>query len=153
MRIHPVMNVSWIVRYREQIEGQKKEEGEPVEIERVEEWKVERILNKRKIRGVVKYLVQWKGFTAESNTWEKRKDLENTREALKEFKGRMNAEVRRQEKIEIIEERNLRRGELPERFTVKMLYRWDDGKFEKEYLKKLERNWRKWKSVSLEEKP
>jgi len=27
------------------------------------------------------------------------------------------------------------------------------GKFEKEYLKKLERNWQKWKSVSPEEKP
>ena len=26
-----------------------------------------------------------------------------------------------------------------------MLYRWDDGRFEKEYLKKLERNWNKWK--------
>jgi len=26
---------------------------------------------------------------------------------------------------------------------AKMLYRWDDGKFEEEYLKKLERNWRR----------
>jgi len=36
---------------------QKKEEGKPVEIEEVEEWEVEKILNKRKIRGVEKYLV------------------------------------------------------------------------------------------------
>ena len=34
----------------------------------VEEWKVEKILNKRKIRGVEKYLVQWKGFTVKYNT-------------------------------------------------------------------------------------
>jgi len=34
-----------------------------------------------------------------------------------------------------------------------MLYRWDDEKFEKKYLRKLERNWQKWKSVSPEEKP
>ena len=33
-----------------------------------------------------------------------------------------------------------------------MLYEWNDGKFEKEYLRNLERNWQKWKSVSLEEK-
>jgi len=33
-----------------------------------------------------------------------------------------------------------------------MLYEWDNGKFEEEYLK-LERNWRRWKTVSLEEKP
>jgi len=29
----------------------------------------------------------------------------------------------------------------------------DDGKFEEEYLRKLKRNWQKWKSVSPEEKP
>ena len=40
-----------------------------------------------------------------------------------------------------IEERDFRKGDLPGRFTVKMLYGWDDRKFEEEYLKKLERNW------------
>ena len=37
MRIHLVVNVSWIVRYKEQIKGQKKEEGKLVEVEEVEE--------------------------------------------------------------------------------------------------------------------
>jgi len=36
-----------------------------------------------------------------------------------------------------------RREELPEIYTAKMLYKWDDRKFEKKYLKKLERNWQK----------
>ena len=36
---------------------------------------------------------------------------------------------------------------------VKILYREDDRKFEDEYLKKLERNWQKEKSVSPEGKP
>ena len=36
---------------------QKKEEAKPIEVEGVEEWEVERILNKRKIRGVERYLV------------------------------------------------------------------------------------------------
>jgi len=57
MRIHPVVNVSQIVRYKEQVKGQKRKEGKPVEIEGVEEWEVEKILNKKKIRGVEKYLV------------------------------------------------------------------------------------------------
>ena len=57
MRIHPVVNVSWIVWYKEQVKGQKKEEGKPVEVEGVEEWEVEKVLNKKKIRGVEKYLV------------------------------------------------------------------------------------------------
>ena len=57
MRIHPVVNVSQIVHYREQVKGQKKEEGKPVEVKGVKEWEVEKILNKRKIREVDKYLV------------------------------------------------------------------------------------------------
>ena len=57
MRIHPVVNVSRIVRYKEQVNGQKKEEGKPIEVEGVEEWEVEKILNRKKIRGVEKYLV------------------------------------------------------------------------------------------------
>jgi len=89
----------------------------------------------------------------EHDIWEKREDLENTREVLEEFEGRMNVKVRRQEKLDMAEKKNFRRGELPERYTVKILYRWDNRKFEEEYLRKLERNWQKWKSVSLEEKP
>ena len=57
-RIYPVINISQIVRYKEQVGEQKKKEGKPVEVEGVKEWKVEKILNKRKIRGVDKYLVQ-----------------------------------------------------------------------------------------------
>jgi len=58
MRIYLVVNISQIVWYKKQVGGQKKEEEKPVEVEGVKEWEVERILNKRKIRGVEKYLVQ-----------------------------------------------------------------------------------------------
>ena len=57
MRIHLVVNVSWIVQYKEQVREQKKEEGKPVEVEGVEEWEVEKVLNKKKMKGVEKYLV------------------------------------------------------------------------------------------------
>jgi len=85
MRIHPVVNVSWIVRYKEQMKGQKKEEGKPIEVEGVEEWEVEKILNKKTMREVVKYLIQWKGFTAEGDTWERRENLKNAEELIEEF--------------------------------------------------------------------
>ena len=62
---------------------------------------------------------------------------------MEKFKRRMNAEVRRQEKIEMAEERDFRKGDLPGRFTVKILSGWDNRKFEEEYLKKLEKIW--WK--------
>ena len=37
MRIYPVVNISQIVRYKEQVKGQKKEEGKLVEVEGVKE--------------------------------------------------------------------------------------------------------------------
>jgi len=94
MRIHLVVNVSQIVQYKEQVGGQEKKEGKPIKIEGVKEWEVEIILNKRKVRGVEKYLVRWKGFTAENDTWEKEEDLENAKELVDEFEGRLSAEVR-----------------------------------------------------------
>jgi len=87
MRIHPVVNISQIVCYKEQVKGQKKEKGKPVEVEEVEEWKVEKILNKKKMRGVEKYLIWWKGFTAEGDIWEKRENL-NAEELIEEFEWR-----------------------------------------------------------------
>ena len=86
MRIHPVVNVSQIVRYKEQVKRQKKEEGKPVEVEGVKEWEVEKILNKKKMRGVMKYLIWWKGFTAEGDTWERKENLKNAEELIEEFK-------------------------------------------------------------------
>jgi len=84
-------------------------------------------------------------------TYEK-KDLENVKKAVVKFKKRMSIEVRKQEKLDWVEEENYRRGELLGKYTAKMLYRWDDGKFEEEYLGKLKRNWWKFKSVSLKKK-
>jgi len=37
MRIHPVVNVSWIVRYRKPVRGKRVEELKPVEVDGVEE--------------------------------------------------------------------------------------------------------------------
>ena len=60
--------------------------------------------NKRKIRGVVKYLIYQKGFTVEKNTWGKKENLENTKKVIIEFKWRLSTEVKRQEKLDIAEE-------------------------------------------------
>jgi len=43
----------------------------------------------------------------------------------------------------MIKERDFKRKELPEKYIVKILYKWNNRKFEKEYLKKLERNQQK----------
>ena len=59
----------------------------------------------------------------EYDTWKKKENLGNTKKKLEEIEGRMNAEVKRQEKIDMVEERDFRRRELSGKFIVKMLYR------------------------------
>ena len=58
IKIDPVVNVSRVQKYRDQVEGQKKKWPLPVIIKEEEEYKIEKILNKRKFRGRDKYLVQ-----------------------------------------------------------------------------------------------
>ena len=84
----------------------------------------------------------------ENNTWERKEDLENMKELVNKFEKRLEAEVRWQEEINKkwkvklnINEEEFRKSELPEKYIVKVLFRWNDEKFEDEYLKKLERSW------------
>ena len=54
----PVVNIRRIVKYQEQVEGQKKISPSPVEIEREKEYEVEKILDRQERRGKPKYLVR-----------------------------------------------------------------------------------------------
>jgi len=80
---------------------------------------------------------------AKHDSWEREENLENAKEVVAEFEERVNIEVRQQEQLDTAEEKDFRRGKLPEKYIAKILYGWDDGKFKEEYLRKLERNWQK----------
>jgi len=54
---------------------------------------VEKILNKRIVRGKEKFLVRWKGYTAEEDMWESRENLGNAKELVEEFKREYGEEV------------------------------------------------------------
>ena len=58
LRIHLVVNVRKIVKYREQIEEQKKIPLPSVKVASEKEYEVEEILNKQEKRGKTKYLVK-----------------------------------------------------------------------------------------------
>ena len=153
LRIHPVVNMRRIVKYREQVEGQKKVPPPPVEVAGEKEYEVEEILDRQERRGKTKYLVKWKGYTAEENTWERLENLKNAMKKVEEFeKGRFEEEIQRirmkkgKEMKLNPEAEEFKRGELPGKYMVKLLYGWDNKKFDEEYLKKLERNWNRWKN-------
>jgi len=74
-------------------------------------------------------------------------------EKIEEFeKGRFEEEIwrirmKKEKEMKLnLEAEEFRREKLPERYTAKLLYGWDDKRFDKKYLKKLERNWNRWKN-------
>ena len=48
---------------------------------------------------------------------------------------------KRKEKALNPEAKIFKRSELPGKYTTKILFGWNNGKFENEYLKKLKRSW------------
>ena len=129
LRIHPVVNVRRIVKYREKVKGQKKILPPSVEVASEKEYEVEKILDRQERRGKTKYLVKWKGYTAEKNIWEGLENLKNVMKKVEEFeKGRFEEEI---QKIRMKKEKEMKlnpeaeefkRGELPGRYTAKLLY-------------------------------
>ena len=55
---------------------------------------MKKILNKRIVREKKKFLVRWKGYMAEKDTWENRKNLENAKELVEEFDREYGEEVK-----------------------------------------------------------
>jgi len=132
IKIYSVVNVSQVHLYKLQIEGQKKTLPKPVITEGEEEFKVEKILNKRVVREKKKFLVQWKGYMVEENTWKRRENLENAKELVEEFEreyGEETKEIRRQEEED---NKKVFSRELPKRFTAKVLWRWSNKEYERQ---------------------
>ena len=74
VRIYSVVNVSRVRLYKPQVKGQKKIPPKLVIIKEEEEFKIEKILNKRIVQEKEKFLVRWKGYMAEENTQENREN-------------------------------------------------------------------------------
>ena len=61
---------------------------DPVEVDGQQEWEVERIKDVKwtnKLQKTVRFLVHWKGFTDEEDTWEPIQNLEDAQETIQEF--------------------------------------------------------------------
>jgi len=63
-------------------------------IEGEEEFEVEKILNKKMVREKEKFLVRWKGYMVEKDTWENKENLKNAKELVEEFEKEYREEVK-----------------------------------------------------------
>ena len=80
MRIHPVFHISLLQPTN------NPETNEDINATE-EECEVEIILDQRVRNGITEYLIQWKGYTSDDNSWEPTKNL-NCPDKVKEFKER-----------------------------------------------------------------
>ena len=76
----------------DEIPGRVRPPPPPVRINQNEEYEVEEILdakwNSRTKR--LRFLVRWKGYGPTEDSWETENDLENAKEALKDYKRARN---------------------------------------------------------------
>ena len=151
LRIHLVVDIRRIMKYREQVEGQKKIPPPLVEIEEEKEYEIEKISDRQEKREKLKYLVRWKGYIAEEDTWKELENPKNMRGLVEKFKKEIRKEEIQQiekekEKQRIVkvelnpEAEEFKRSKLLGKYIARILFGWDNKKFENKYLKKLERN-------------
>ena len=60
----------------------------PVEIDNENEYEVEEILDARMNRRKLQYLVRWKGYSQQYDSWEPEENLDNAQELVRQFHKR-----------------------------------------------------------------
>lgn len=86
-RVHDVFPVSSLEPWRDR-DGKQPEKDLPDLEDELEEWEVEDIVGSRRDRGRQEYLVKWKDWPVEYNSWEPEEHLENAQTLLKRFQRR-----------------------------------------------------------------
>ena len=78
---------------------------------------------------------------AEEDTWKRLKHLENMMELVEKLEKEIwkkeirRVQIRKQKSLNL-EVEMFKKSELPEKYTAKILFGWNNEKFEDEYLKK-----------------
>jgi hypothetical protein len=85
--VHPVFNECYLTLYHPPVypNQQKPPPPPPVEIEGATEYDVETVLDSRKRRNKMQYLVHWEGYPREDDTWEPVANLKHAQELIDEF--------------------------------------------------------------------
>jgi hypothetical protein len=83
-RLHPVFHAQLLESYT------MREGFQPPAVELLddgEQWEVEKIVAQQVRRGLPQFLIKWKGWSNEHNTWLFETDLNNCQEVLEEYKA------------------------------------------------------------------
>jgi len=87
-KVHPVFNEVLLIPYKPPSESNPQLENPPLPeiIDGENEFDVEEILDSRITKkGLLEYLVSWKGYPVEENTWEPARNVKNSEQLVKEF--------------------------------------------------------------------
>ena len=88
MKVHDVFHVSLLEKVSPDNFNRQPIALPPVVIDSQEEYEVEKILNSKLVRNKIKYLVRWKGYGPEENSWEPLDHLTHAEEEIAEFHGK-----------------------------------------------------------------
>ena len=85
-KIHPVFHITLLSRHKkDKIPGRTPKEPPPFEVQGAEEYEVEDILDSRIYRKGLQYLVKWKGYLSNENTWEPARNVRNAAQKVRNF--------------------------------------------------------------------
>ncbi|KAF8711757.1 hypothetical protein RHS03_01652, partial [Rhizoctonia solani] len=85
LKIHNVFYVGLLLKTHESPSQPFPERPPPESIEGEEEFEVEQIIDSKQQRGKWFYLIKWKGYRPEDNSWEPEELLEHSQEEIQRF--------------------------------------------------------------------
>jgi len=88
--MHNVVNLQHLTKYHRSPDKLRPIMSNPRDLlKSTEEYEVEKIVGEKRSKGNYYYKVRWKGYNAESDTWQSARDLRNAPELLRDWKNQL----------------------------------------------------------------